>query len=182
MNMIMKQLNFKIVLLFLTIYVCPHRTLAQKDTLLYRTLIQDSILIPQKSQTTIEEEEGIFTEVPKHYRKYDKRVHRYRSAWEALIPTHTKIQYAGGMGLLSWGIGWDYGKRGQWETDLLLGFIPRYSSRHFKMTMTLKQNFIPWSVYLGKDFSLEPLTCGLYFNTVFSDDFWTEEPDRYPHG
>ena len=44
MNMIMKQLNFKIVLLFLTIYVCPHRTLAQKDTLLYRTLIQDSIL------------------------------------------------------------------------------------------------------------------------------------------
>ena len=125
MNMIMKQLNFKIVLLFLTIYVCPHRTLAQKDTLLYRTLIQDSILIPQKSQTTIEEEEGIFTEVPKHYRKYDKRVHRYRSAWEALIPTHTKIQYAGGMGLLSWGIGWDYGKRGQWETDLLLGFIPR---------------------------------------------------------
>ena len=153
MNMIMKQLNFKIVLLFLTIYVCPHRTLAQKDTLLYRTLIQDSILIPQKSQATIEEEEGIFTEVPKHYRKYDKRVHRYRSAWEALIPTHTKIQYAGGMGLLSWGIGWDYGKRGQWETDLLLGFIPRYSSRHFKMTMTLKQNFIPWSVYLGKDFS-----------------------------
>ena len=56
MNMIMKQLNFKIVLLFLTIYVCPHRTLAQKDTLLYRTLIQDSILIPQKSQATIEEE------------------------------------------------------------------------------------------------------------------------------
>ena len=54
MNMIMKQLNFKIVLLFLTIYVCPHRTLAQKDTLLYRTLIQDSILIPQKSQATIE--------------------------------------------------------------------------------------------------------------------------------
>lgn len=90
MNMIMKQLNFKIVLLFLTIYVCPHRTLAQKDTLLYRTLIQDSILIPQKSQATIEEEEGIFTEVPKHYRKYDKRVHRYRSAWEALIPTHTQ--------------------------------------------------------------------------------------------
>ena len=43
MNMIMKQLNFKIVLLFLTIYVCPHRTLAQKDTLLYRTLIQVSL-------------------------------------------------------------------------------------------------------------------------------------------
>lgn len=52
-----EAVEFKIVLLFLTIYVCPHRTLAQKDTLLYRTLIQDSILIPQKSQATIEEEE-----------------------------------------------------------------------------------------------------------------------------
>ena len=92
MNMIMKLLNFKIILLFLTIYACPYRALGQQDTLLYRTLVQDSILIPQKSQTAIEEEEGIFTEVPKHYRKYDKRIHRYRSAWEALIPTHTKIQ------------------------------------------------------------------------------------------
>ena len=44
-----------------------------------------------------------------------------------MIPTHTKLQYAGGMGLLSWGIGWDYGKRGQWETDLLLvGLMRRY--------------------------------------------------------
>lgn len=66
------------------------------------------------------------------------------------------------------------------ETDLLLGFIPRYSSKHFKMTMTLKQNYIPWSIWLGKDFSLEPLTTGIYFNTVFSDDFWTSEPERYP--
>lgn len=77
-------------------------------------------------------------------------------------------------------------RMGLWKTRTMgnrpfIRFYPRYSSRHFKMTMTLKQ-VIPWSVYLGKDFSLEPLTCGLYFNTVFSDDFWTEEPDRYPHG
>lgn len=50
------------------------------------------------------------------------------------------------------------------------------------MTMTLKQNYIPWSIWLGKDFSLEPLTTGIYFNTVFSDDFWTSEPERYPRG
>ncbi|MCD8310407.1 MAG: hypothetical protein LUB83_04250 [Prevotellaceae bacterium] len=113
-------------------------------------------------------------------RKYDKRVHRYRRAWEALTPTHTKIQMYGGMGLVSLGTGWDYGKRGQWETDVLLGIIPRYSSQCAKVTLTLKQNYIPWSVSLGKDFSLEPLATGLYFNTVFSGEFWTREPDRYP--
>jgi len=29
---------------------------------------------------------------------------------------------------------------------------------------------------------MEPLTCGLYVNTVLSGDFWVREPDRYPHG
>ena len=114
--------------------------------------------------------------------KYDNRVHHYRDAWGALIPTHFKLQYAGGMGMLSAGIGWDYGKRGQWETDLLFGFIAKHSSRRAKMTMTLKQNFIPWSVYLGKGFSLEPLTTGIYFNTVFGSEFWNHQPDRYPSG
>lgn len=138
--------------------------------------------LPASAQQDSIISEGAYVEVPKRVREYDKRIHRYRKTWEALIPTHTKLQYAGGMGLLSAGIGWDYGKHAQWETDLLIGFIPRYSSKHFKMTFTLKQNYIPWSIYLGENFSLEPLECGIYFNTVFSDNFWVEEPERYPKG
>lgn len=166
---IMKQLNFKKIFLNLLWPLLPFTAQAQENNTLYSILSKDSILVPSPSVQN--QEEDIVTQMPNRHHKYDKRVHRYRRAWEALIPTHTKLQYAGGMGLLSWGIGWDYGKRGQWETDLLLGFIPRYSSKHFKMTMTLKQNYIPWSIWLGKDFSLEPLTTGIYFNTVFSDDF-----------
>lgn len=115
-------------------------------------------------------------------RRYNKRVHHYRKAWENLIPTHAKVQYAGGMGLVSVGVGWDYGKHRQWETDLLFGYLPKYTTQHCKTTMTLKQNFIPWSTGLARNLSLEPLTTGLYFNTVFSDKFWTNEPDRYPSG
>lgn len=114
--------------------------------------------------------------------RYDKRIHRYRSRWEKLIPTHTKIQFAGNMGLLSFGTGWDYGKKNQWETDIFLGFIPQYDSKRAKATMTLKQNYMPWSRNLGKGFSIEPLSCGLYFNTVFGDEFWVHEPERYPKG
>ena len=58
------------------------------------------------------------------YSKYDKRIHRFRKGWNSLIPTHNKIQYAGNMGMFSFGTGWDYGKRDQWETDLFFGFIP----------------------------------------------------------
>lgn len=114
--------------------------------------------------------------------KYKKRVESYRDFWESLMPTYSKIQYAGGMGLVNLGLGWQYGKKDQWETDVFLGFIPRYSSDESKITFTLKQNFIPWQTPLNKTLTLEPLTCALYFNTVFSDEFWTQQPDRYPSG
>ncbi|MBQ8520547.1 MAG: hypothetical protein IJ456_04060 [Bacteroides sp.] len=114
--------------------------------------------------------------------KYQHRVDKYQRNWGKLIPMHNVIQYAGGMGLVSVGTGWNYGKKRQWETDVLFGYIPKYSSDKSKITMTLKQNFIPWKVPLNDAWSLEPLECGLYFNTVFSDEFWTSEPDRYPKG
>ena len=141
---IMKQLNFKKIFLNLLWPLLPFTAQAQENNTLYSILSKNSILV--SSPSVQNQAEDIVTQMPNRHHKYDKRVHRYRRAWEALIPTHTKLQYAGGM------------------------------------TMTLKQNYIPWSIWLGKDFSLEPLTTGIYFNTVFSDDFWTSEPERYPRG
>ena len=113
---------------------------------------------------------------------YDKRVHQYRKGWANLIPTYIKLQYAGNMGLLSLGTGWDYGKKKQWETDIYFGVLPKFKSHETKMTFTVKQNYIPWSLPLNKRFGVEPLTCGMYLNTVFDEDFWVKEPDRYPSG
>lgn len=114
--------------------------------------------------------------------KYDRIVHRYQNQWQKLIPTHTALQYAGSIGFLSAGVGWDYGKHDQWETTLLLGYLPKYNSGKGKITFTVKQNFTPWSLSVKPTLSVEPLTCGLFFNTIFDDEFWVEEPDRYPKG
>ena len=136
---------------------------------------RDTVYLQRKPDTVV-------TGRTRHSR-YDRRVHRYRKRWEASIPTHTKIQFAGNMGLLSLGTGWDYGKRNQWETDVFLGVLPKYQSDCTKLTFTLKQNYIPWSLQIKESrFSAEPLTCGMYFNTVFGDEFWVNEPDRYPKG
>lgn len=114
---------------------------------------------------------------------YQKRVEKYQTRWNRLIPQYGKVQFAGNMGLLSFGFGWDYGKNSQWETDILLGLVPHYSSKKAKMTFTLKENFTPWALPLGKTpLLLEPLSCGLYLNTIFSDQFWRKQPDRYPDG
>lgn len=123
--------------------------------------------------------DSIYASLPKES-LYDKRIHRYRKHWAALIPTQFVIQNAGNMGVLSAGIGWDYGKRRQWETDLLFGYIPKHQSTRGKLTITLKENYLPWSIDLRKGWSLEPLQASIYVNTVYGHEFWRSQPGRYP--
>ena len=113
--------------------------------------------------------------------KYEKRVERYTSTWQRVIPRYTKIQFAGSMGMLSLGTGWNY-YRNHWETDLLLGLVPRNADRHAMVTFTLKQNYYPWNLQLRKNLSFEPLSCGVYINTLLDKDFWGKQPDKYPQG
>ena len=120
--------------------------------------------------------------------KFEQRLQRKQRVWASLIPTHFVVQNAGNMGVLSAGIGWSYGKNRKWETDLLIGFIPKHDSSRFKVTTTLKGNYIPWRIDLtpnatGGDkhhWLFEPLTASLYLNTVYGSEFWKSQPSRYP--
>ena len=96
--------------------------------------------------------------------KYDRRIHRHREHWAELIPTQFILQYAGNMGLMSVGIGWDYGKHKQWETNLLFGYLPKISSHRGKLTMTIKENFLPWSMYMKGGWLFEPLNTKVRIN------------------
>jgi len=113
--------------------------------------------------------------------KYMENLTNYRSSWSRLIPSYSKIQIAGGIGTVATGPGWDYGGKNQWETDLLIGYLPKYESQEWKITLTLKQNYIPWSIKIGAGrFEFSPLTCGIYGCFVIGGDFWLKEPLRYP--
>lgn len=121
---------------------------------------------------------------------YRHHVERLQNRWASLIPNQFVIQNAGNMGVLSVGAGWGYG-HGHWETHLLLGYIPKHQSTRGKLTMTMKENYIPWNVHLSAsqdtsdDFlrhgwSLNPLTASIYVNTVYGHEFWKSQPSRYP--
>lgn len=119
---------------------------------------------------------------------YDKHVQRMTSKWASLIPTHLVIQNAGNMGVLSVGMGWSYGKRHQWECDLMFGYIPEHESNRGKLTSTIKGNYMPWNICLNPNgdwtkrgqWNFEPLSASLYINTVYGHEFWRTQPGRYP--
>ena len=112
---------------------------------------------------------------------WKKRTDWKYDGWERLKPKNLKMQYAGGMGFLSTGVGWEYGKSGQWNTDVLLGFIPRAYADKFRITFTLKQTYSPWHLFFKPQFSYEPFACGLYVNTIWGEEFWEKEPGKYPN-
>ena len=112
--------------------------------------------------------------------QYEKNVIRYQKHWASLIPSQFVIQNAGNMGVVSLGCGWDYGKHNQWETHVLLGYIPKHQSNRGKLMMTVKENFLPWDIDLKHGWSLQPLQASIYLNTVYGHEFWKTQPGRYP--
>ena len=45
--------------------------------------------------------------------RHQRKLEQYKSGWNRLIPKYQNVQYAGSMGLLSLGVGWDYGRKKQ---------------------------------------------------------------------
>lgn len=114
-------------------------------------------------------------------RGLDRREHRGYDDWERIIPTHVKAQYAGGMGVLSVGCGWDYGRKCRWETDVMVGFLPKcYTTNAAHATFTVRQNYIPWSISCCGRFAIEPFTCGAYLSVISGEEYWLHEPAKYP--
>ena len=100
-----------------------------------------------------------------------------------LCPRAATVQMWGNMGLASGGATWIYGHARHWETSLMAGFVRKHSSEHAKATLTLKQDYIPWTMHLSPRLAFRPLTVGAYVNGILhSDLFWTHQPSRYPKG
>jgi len=99
------------------------------------------------------------------------------------MPNYVKMQYAGDIACISVGLGYSYSKN-RWETEMLLGYVPKGLNDKGFVTFTLKQNYIPWHVDLGKnkEFVFIPFTCALAVNIVFDSDFGLPNKDRYTDG
>lgn len=110
----------------------------------------------------------------------DRRQHVGYEGWQRITPTHVKAQYAGGMGVASIGAGWDYGRRCRWESDVMFGILPKAYADETHFTISVRQNYIPWSINLSPRFDLEPFTVGAYINYITGERFWVKEPGKYP--
>lgn len=162
-----KQSLLIALLLLCSLHTHAHNNIAATNAI--ETAITDSL----------KESDSITTPIEKLSR-YDKNRQRLMKRWKRLIPTQASLQYAGSIGLMSAGWGWHYGKGQHWETDMLIGVVPRYHTEKFHTTFTIKQRYVPWHCMVSHRWTIEPLTAGVFFNTISGDDFWRSLPDKYP--
>lgn len=109
-------------------------------------------------------------------------VQSQKDKWMNLMPNFSVVNFFGGMGTVSCGVGWQYGNKRNWETSIFAGFIAKYHSNKPKMTFTIKQAYIPWKISINNKINIEPIFGSLYLNTILGSDFWVKDPDRYPKG
>lgn len=113
--------------------------------------------------------------------RYERRAEKFMSFWHSLTPRRVVVQYAGGIGLFSAGLGWMYGKNNSWETDCMLGYVPPYSTGRGKLTFTARETYVPFNFKVYGDVSYQPLAVAMYFNVITGHEFWMSEPVRYPN-
>ncbi|MGN0019788.1 MAG: hypothetical protein ACI35Z_03275 [Sphingobacterium hotanense] len=110
----------------------------------------------------------------------EKKTRQLKKASFTLVPSNFVTQFAGSIGLISVGAGWNYGRKDQWGTEFMAGIVPRYDTDRAKVTLTLRQTYTPWSISLNERFAYQPLRTGLYINTMIGDQFWFDAPEKYP--
>lgn len=179
-NMMMSRAMLAVTLVVMIFSDAKAETRMDIDTVSADTAVVSTTITTEAIIDSLYNRDVDLYEMPRQETGYDRRVHRIRKHWDSLIPTQTIAQYAGNMGVFSLGVGWEYGKHGQWETNLLFGYLPKFRSDRAKITITLKENFIPWGLYVKGGWLAEPLSCGLYLNTILDGDFWDRQPERYP--
>lgn len=146
-------------------------------------LLQDSISLLRDSISALTCTTNADTLTEKETR-FQRHTRRYIGFWNALIPNKFTAQFAGSIGLYSLGFGWRYGKREQWETDVLWGYVPKKNHSENHQTLTFKERFIPWSINLSPSarWKFEPLTTGAFLNLTYGEGFWKKEPSKYTKG
>lgn len=97
-----------------------------------------------------------------------------------LLPDHIKIQYAGGTGFISIGVGYS-NKNQKLEADLYYGYLPESIGGVRIHSISTKFIWIPINTVRVKKYMLEPLMTGLVVNYSFGKQYFSFDPPNYPY-
>lgn len=103
-----------------------------------------------------------------------------KNKWYA--PDQVVIQHAGLIGLLSAGVGYDFGKHDRTNIDIMYGFTPGYNIKSTTHSFTLRAYYQSHPKPLFRDYKISWIKAGAGISMTAGNQFETFWPKRYPNG
>ncbi len=96
------------------------------------------------------------------------------------IPSQAKLQFAGNIGFLAIGVGYQY-MNDKIDLDLMYGYVPEIYGGHLH-TFTIKNTCTPFkSLELNENIKFDPFTIGFPLSYTFGKKYFFLPPkDQYP--
>ncbi len=103
------------------------------------------------------------------------------SKCRVLIPDYMKLQYAGGIGFMSAGVGYTFFKN-KLDVTMFYGYVPKTFGITDLHSVSLQLTFKFLKYKLNDNLEFLPLNFGWYAHHTFGSDFWVTLPDKYSKG
>ncbi|MFK5854878.1 MAG: hypothetical protein QM503_02030 [Bacteroidota bacterium] len=100
-----------------------------------------------------------------------------KQSW--LLPDYVKLQYAGGIGFLSAGLGYTFINH-RIDVSLFYGYVPTWFTVDDLHSVSLQFTAKLIRIKTNKNIEILPLNIGWYLHHTFGNEYWVKLPDNYP--
>jgi len=95
------------------------------------------------------------------------------------LPDYVKLQFAGGIGLLSIGVGYSFFKE-KLEVSYFYGYVPKAVSIDDLHSVSLQVTAKFFRFKANKNIEIVPLNVGWFIHHTFGNEYWITLPSHYP--
>jgi hypothetical protein len=103
------------------------------------------------------------------------------SKYKKFLPNYIKLQYAGGIGFMSVGVGYTFIKN-RLDVTMFYGYVPKTFSITDLHSISLQLTGKLLKFRINENIEVLPLNFGWYAHHTFGEEFWITLPDKYTKG
>ncbi|MEO5564347.1 MAG: hypothetical protein ABIR18_12955 [Chitinophagaceae bacterium] len=104
---------------------------------------------------------------------------QHKKGLSRLLPHYAKLQFAGGIGFLAAGAGYE-SKNKHFQTDIFYGYVPEKIGGIDIHSVTGKFTYTPFFKQLKHNMQLDWIMAGILFNYTFGHQYFLFSPEYYP--
>ena len=101
------------------------------------------------------------------------------SKYKIFLPDYVKMQFAGGIGFLSTGVGYTFLKD-RMDITFFYGYVPKFAATDDLHSVSMQFTSKLLRFKIGKNAELLPLNVGWFLHHTFGSEYWIKLPAHYP--